>query len=226
MKFLILASLVTGSLAEGIHARNLNTITSVMSTVGDDIVGLDNAVKSFNGDPTAVFTTSTALIQALKDGKAKVDPSPGLGFFEVLGLPIPVLSLQGKGSALVKDLKAKKAVLAKAGLCEVTFIQASAINTGGQALVTSILSKVPSYLQGIAKLLTTGLAKDLADAQDAFSPANCKNAPPPPVTTKSTPTPTPTPTPTSTPPNTTTAGDTCPAAETVTVTATDSSGCY
>ncbi|OAQ61663.1 cell wall galactomannoprotein Mp2/allergen F17-like protein [Pochonia chlamydosporia 170] len=236
MKFLTLTSLVTGALAGVIFDRDLPTIQGVLTTVGTNLVGLDTAVKAFTGDPTNVLTASNTLIQALKDGKAKVDPTGQLSLTDALGLQAPVKDLQAKGDALLADLKAKKDAIAQNGLCEATFLQASSINTASQALIDTVISKVPEAAQDIAKSLAAGLVADLKAAQDAFSPANCKDTGTPPPTSSApgtsppatTTPPVTTPPNTSTPPTTTTpppGSDTCPAAQTVTVTAIDTKDC-
>ncbi|OAQ70661.1 cell wall galactomannoprotein Mp2/allergen F17-like protein [Pochonia chlamydosporia 170] len=239
MKFLTLTSLATGAFAGVLVQRDIATIQAAMNAAGTGIVTLDNAVKAFTGDPTQVLASSNALIQTLKDGKAKVDPTEELSLTDALGLQTPAQDLQTKGAALLADLKAKKDAIAANGLCESTFTQASGINAASKDLINSVVSKVPAAAQGIAQGIVAPLLQTLNDAQDAFSPANCKDtgspptssAPPPVTSTPAPPTSTEAPPPTSTvpPPVTTTAPppgtDTCPAAQTVTVTATDTADC-
>lgn len=249
MKFLALTSLATGAFAAALYDRDLATITTAMTNAGNGIVALDNAVKGFSGDVSPVLAASNSLVAALKAGKAAVDPSSDLSLGDALGLQTPAQDLQAKGDALLADITAKRPAIAAAGLCETTFAQTSAINTASQALINSVVSKVPTAAQGIAQGIVAGLLKDLQAAQDAFSPANCKDtgSPPtssaPPAGTSTPPTPptstapppvttTAAPPATTTPPTlpTTTAGppagtDTCPAASTVTVTATDTKDC-
>lgn len=248
MKFLTLSSLATGAFAAALHGRDIGTITAAMTAAGQGIVGLDNAVKAFNGDVAAVLAASSSLVQTLKDGKAKVDPTGELSLGDALGLQTPAQDLQAKGDALLADITAKRPAIAAAGLCETTFTQTTAINDASKDLINTVVSKVPAAAQGIAQGIVAGLLKDLQAAQDAFSPANCKNTGTPPTSSAppagSTTPPTP-PTTTAPPPVTTTAPppvtttpptlpttsappagtDTCPAASTVTVTATDTKDC-
>lgn len=220
MKFAVLACLATGAFAGTIFGRDLSTVKSVLSVVGDNIAGLDSAVKSFDGNPLKLLTASDTLIKSLNDGKTKVDKSSGLSIIDTLGLLGPIIGLQNKADSLVADLKAKKTIIAKNGFCAVTLSQTTTINTATQNLINSVVAKVPGLLQGIARGLTSGLSKDLRDAMDIFSPANCKDSTPP-ITTSSTARPTST-----APPGTTSLPDDgCPAAQTVTVTAIDTKGC-
>ncbi|KAK3177631.1 hypothetical protein K4F52_009587 [Lecanicillium sp. MT-2017a] len=236
MKFLALCTLATSVAAGALVQRDVKPITDVLSGIGADLVNLDGAVKDFSGDPAPLLDASNKLIQSLKDGNTKVQPLPMLTLTEALALQAPTKDLQAKGETLLADLKAKKEAIAAAGLCEATFIQASSINTASQALIKTVVSKVPEAAQSIAQTLVAPLLKALNEAQDAFSPENCQgggNPPttggPQPTTTKPGPTtggPGPTtngPQPTTTPGNP--GGGTCPAASTVTVTTTDTRDC-
>lgn len=239
MKFLSLvcvaASVASASVVRrDVVRRDLATIQSVLNGVGTDLVGLDTATKGFNGDPSDLLDASNKLIQDLKDGDAKVQPLPALTLNDALGLTGPAKDLQTKGDALLASIKGKKDALAAAGLCDVTFLQVKDINTASQALIKTVVSKVPAAAQSIAQSLVAPLQKDLADAQDLFSPANCQNSGGGSPTTKPTSGPTSGPTTTPTVPTTTptlpttTAGPgsgTCPAASTVTVTSTDTKDC-
>lgn len=230
MKFLSLVCVAASVASASVVRRDLATIQGVLNGVGTDLVGLDTATKGFNGDPSDLLDASNKLIQDLKDGDAKVQPLPALTLNDALGLTGPAKDLQTKGDALLASIKGKKDALAAAGLCDVTFLQVKDINTASQALIKTVVSKVPPAAQSIAQSLVAPLQKDLADAQDLFSPANCQNGGGGSPTTKPTSGPTTTPTkPTTTPTiPTTTPGPgtgTCPAAPTVTVTSTDTKDC-
>lgn len=241
MKFLTLTSLATGAFAGSLIQRDLATIKTVMAGIGTDLVSLDTAVKGFSGDPTQILTTSNALIKNLKAGKAKVDPTGELSLTDALGLQAPAKDLQTKGDALLADFKAKRAALAAAGLCGPSLQQATSINDASKDLINSVVSKVPADAQSIAQGIVAPLLKDLQEAQDAFSPANCQDSTDPPPQSSSGPTAPPSTTagpPVTTSPPTTTGGpvpptttapppgtDTCPAASTVTVTTTDTNDC-
>ncbi len=247
MKFLALVSLATG-IAASVLPRDLATIQTVLGAVGTDLEGLNTATKGFNGDPTALLDASNKVIQTLKDGNAKVQPLPQLTLNEALGLTGPAKDLQTKGDALLASIKDKKAAIAAAGLCDVTLLQVTDLNTASDALIKSVVSKVPPAAQSIAQSLVAPLQKDLAEAKDLFSPANCQNgggggpttapttAPTSAPPTSAPPTSTKPPVTTSVPtvPATTTtgvittnpgSGGTCPAASTVTVTSTDTKDC-
>ncbi|KAK2595615.1 hypothetical protein QQS21_006662 [Conoideocrella luteorostrata] len=257
MKSLALFTLATSAFAAVLFDRDLATIKAVMTTAGDNIIGLDNAVKGFSSDSGPVVAAADILIQSLKDGKAKVDPTDALSLGDALGLQDPAKDLQSKADTLLADFKARKDAIAKNGFCETTFTKSSAINAASKDLIDSIVSKVPQSAQGIAKNIVAGFLKTLQDAQDTFSPENCKNTGSPPASSGTSTVSVPgTTTGTATMPGTTTGtasmpdtatgtasttctstvttsdtistppiSDSCPAASTVTITATDSNDC-
>ncbi|KAJ6785081.1 hypothetical protein PWT90_08666 [Aphanocladium album] len=175
MKTLSLIVLATLSVASVIP-RDLATIQGVLSTVATDLDGLDTATKNFNGDPTELLDASNKIIQDLKDGNGKVEPLPNLTLNEALGLTGPAKTLQTKGDALLASIKDKQPAFAKAGLCDVTLTQVTDLSDASDVLIKTVISKVPPAAQSIAKSLVAPLQKDLAEAKDLFSPANCKNA--------------------------------------------------
>lgn len=187
MKFLALTTLASGAYAGVLVQRDLATIQAAMTSAGQGLDGLGTAIKGFSGDPAPVLAASNSLIQALKDGKAKVDPSSDLTLADALGLQAPAGDLQKKGDALLAELKTAVPTIEKAGMCEVTFTQTSDINTAAKALIDSVVSKVPTAAQGIAQGIVAGLLKDLQDAQDAVGPANCKNSGTPPASSSAAP---------------------------------------
>lgn len=245
MKFLSLF-LATG-IAASVLPRDLATIQAVLSSVATDLKGLTTATKGFNGDPSGLLDASNKVTQGLKTGDAKIQSLPDLSLTDALGLTGPANDLQTQGDALLAAIKDKKAAIAAADLCGVTLLQITDISTASDALVKTVVSKVPTAAQSIAQNLVAPLQKDLAEAKDLFSPANCQNggsgggsttqptSASVPTSTKSTKPPSTTSAPagpsnisTGTTPTTTEPGHgngTCPAASTVTVTSTDTKDC-
>ncbi|KAJ6442304.1 cell wall protein [Purpureocillium lavendulum] len=182
MKFLTLACLATSAVAGVVEPptrvleRDLATVTGVISGVGEQIDNLDKAAKAFSGDQKPVVAAAEKLIQALKDGKTKVDGSDDLSLADALGLQEPVKALQAKGETLEKDFKEKRSEVEKAGACSTVRSNLADINKNSQALISSVVSKVPKDAQAIAKSLADGLTKVLNQAQDDFSEANCKDS--------------------------------------------------
>ncbi|OAA51061.1 cell wall galactomannoprotein Mp2/allergen F17-like protein [Beauveria brongniartii RCEF 3172] len=175
MKFLSLVYLASG-IAASVVRRDLATITSVLNDVGTDLDGLNTAAKNFNGDPNELLDASNKAVQGIKDGDAKIQPLPELSLNDALGLTGPAKDLQTKGDALLASIKGSKDAIAKADLCEVTLLQVSDLKTASDALIKSVVSKVPAAAQSIAQGLVAPLQQALADAKDLFSSANCQNS--------------------------------------------------
>ncbi|PMB71980.1 Cell wall mannoprotein 1 [Beauveria bassiana] len=175
MKFLSLVCLASG-IAASVVRRDLATITSVLTDVGTDLDGLNTAAKNFNGNPDELLDASNKAVQGLKDGDAKIQPLPELSLNDALGLTGPAKELQTKGDALLASIKGSKDAIAKADLCEVTLLQVSDLKTASDALIKSVVSKVPAAAQSIAQGLVAPLQQALAEAKDLFSSANCQNS--------------------------------------------------
>ncbi|POR33539.1 Cell wall mannoprotein 1 [Tolypocladium paradoxum] len=156
--------------------RDLATVTGVIGTAGQDIDAVAKAINAFSGDSKPVEAAAAQLISNLGAGKAKVDGSSQLTLADALGLQQPVKDLEAKGQTLADDLHKAKPIIEKAGLCDVTRKQVNDINTASQALISAVVSKVPTDAQAIAKALADGLIQILNKAQDDFSTANCKNS--------------------------------------------------
>ncbi|PNY24097.1 Uncharacterized protein TCAP_05964 [Tolypocladium capitatum] len=172
MKF---SAVTLACLASGVYA-DLPTIVGVVTTAGQDIQAIDQTVNSFSGDPKAFGAASAQLISDLNAGKAKVDASTALTLSDTLGLQQPVTDLQAKGQTLADDLHKQKPAIQKAGLCAVVAKQLGDINSASQALISSVVAKVPSDAQAIATSLASGLTTVLNKAQDDFSTTNCVNS--------------------------------------------------
>jgi len=161
--------------AAGTYAQ-LPVVQGVLDKVGSGIDALDSAAKGFNGDVAAVKSKADALVAAIKSGKTTIDGSSDLTLNDALGLTTPVQALTKKGQALADDFKAKRSDVEKAGACDTVRSELSDINTNSQALIKSVVSKVPTAAQSIAQQLADGLTQVLNQAQTDFSEANCKNS--------------------------------------------------
>ncbi|KFG77887.1 cell wall protein [Metarhizium anisopliae] len=172
MKF---SNAVVLAAATGTYAQ-ITVIQGVLTSVGSGIDGLNSAANGFNGDVDAVKSKADALVSAIKSGKTKVDSSSDLTLTDALGLTDPVQSLTKKGQTLADNFKAKRSDVEKAGACGTVRSELSDINTNSQALIKSVVSKVPQDAQTIAQSLAAGLTKVLGQAQDDFSESNCKDS--------------------------------------------------
>ncbi|KAG5917739.1 hypothetical protein E4U61_002440 [Claviceps capensis] len=172
MKF---SAAVTVIAAAGAYA-DLQIVKTVLSDVSSGIESLDTAAKGFSGDVGAVKSKADSLIASLKKGKSTVDGSSDLTLQDAIGLSDPVQGLTKKGQTLLDTFKAKRSDVEKAGACETVRGELKDINDNSNALIKSVVAKVPKDAQTIAEGLAAGLTKVLSQAQDDFSEANCKDS--------------------------------------------------
>lgn len=173
MKFTTSAAIAVA--ATGAYAQ-LSVLQPIFTSIGNAIGDLDTAAKGFNGDVAAVTSKADALISAIKSGNTKAAASSDLSLNDALGLTTPVQDLNSKGETLEKDFKAQIAAVQKAGACDTVRSKLADINTASQALIKTVVSKVPEAAQSVAKTLADQLTTTLSKATDDFSEANCKNS--------------------------------------------------
>ncbi|KAG5918200.1 hypothetical protein E4U53_004110 [Claviceps sorghi] len=161
--------------AAGAYA-DLQTVQSVLSSVSNGIEDLNTAAQGFNGDVNAVKSKADNLVAAIKKGKSTVDASSDLTLTDALGLTDPVGDLTKKGQTLLATFKAKRSDVERAAACDTVRSELRDINDNSQALIKSVVSKVPKDAQTVADTLASGLTRVLAQAQEDFSEANCKNS--------------------------------------------------
>ncbi|KAG6120034.1 hypothetical protein E4U13_007000 [Claviceps humidiphila] len=172
MKFSATVSIIA---AAGAYA-DLQVVKTVLSDVSSGIESLDTAAKGFGGDVGAVKSKADSLIATLKKGKSTVDGSSDLTLQDAIGLSEPVQGLTKKGQSLLDTFKAKRSDVEKAAACGTVRGELKDINDNSNALIKSVVGKVPKDAQTIAEGLAAGLTKVLAQAQDDFSEANCKDS--------------------------------------------------
>ncbi|OAQ97771.1 hypothetical protein LLEC1_00550 [Akanthomyces lecanii] len=172
---LVLITAVTGAHAFVIQ-RDAKPILDVFAKVQTDIDGLDSAVKGWTTDPAPVLDASNKLVTTIGDGANAVQGTGDLTLNEAISLLGPVKDLKGHAQTLVNDLKGKKDVVQKAGLCDAVSSQVTDISGKSKSLIDATVSKVPAAAQKIAQQQAQGILDILKDAQTAFSADNCKNA--------------------------------------------------
>lgn len=174
MKFSVvaLATVASASVVE----RDFAPYKKVLDAVGSGISNLDSAVNSYSGDKKPLLDASDALVKAISSGKTTVDGLDPLTDIDATGLVAPVTDLNTKGDALVADLKKKRDTVSKAGECATVRKSVADINTNSQALIKSVIGKVPPAFQALAAQLAGKLTTTLNQASDDFSEANCKDS--------------------------------------------------
>ncbi|KAG6018341.1 hypothetical protein E4U43_003359 [Claviceps pusilla] len=171
-----LASQALASRSLSLAERDLSTVSGVLQNVQSDIQNVDSAVKTGGTDPEPLLKASNALVKTLKDSKTKVDGSNDLRLTDAVKLTQTVQDTTKSAQDLVDNLKAMRGTIEKLGYCDAVRTQTSSINDGSQALIKSVISKVPEEAQDIASQLSAGLVKVLKQVQEDFSEQNCKNS--------------------------------------------------
>lgn len=171
---------VIAAALSGVHGlvvqRDASVILGVLKNVQTDVEGLDSAVKAWTNDPAPVLDSSNKLVATISQGTSTVQASAPLSLNDSIGLLGPVKDLRAHAQTLVNDLKAKKDVVQKGGLCDAVSSQISSISDKSKGLINATVSKVPQAAQDIAKQQAQGFIDTLSDAQTAFNKDNCKNA--------------------------------------------------
>ncbi|OAQ97762.1 hypothetical protein LLEC1_00549 [Akanthomyces lecanii] len=175
--FSIIACAISGALALNAHVeRDASAVTSILADVKKNLEALDSAVKNYNGDKSTVLKASNDLISTLKDGKTKVDSAAELDLNDAVTLTAPVQALTKSGQALADDLKTFKTTVQKEGECTLVRTQVGNVNDASQALIKSVVGKVPQEAQQIAAQLSAPLTKVLEDSVSEFSESNCQDS--------------------------------------------------
>lgn len=164
------AALFATSAMAGLVVRDATIVNGVITTVITDLGAVKTAADAYTGDKTNLVAAANQLVSDLKDGKTKVDAGPDLDATDAINLTTSVSKLTDAGTALTNSLTARKPDVQKAGECKTVQDQIAAITSSSQALISSVVAKVPEAAQPIAQQLagqlTTVLNKAAAAYQD------------------------------------------------------------
>lgn len=159
------------------NKRDVQTISTVISSVTTALNQLDTTVKAFNGqDFTQLATDAGNVKTALTTGTTQIQGTTPISAQDAITLQSSLTPTTQAGTNLITDLNAKKPQIQAAGLCQVVQQQTQDIGTAAQSLIQATVTKVPQNLQAVAGQLTASFTQQLSDASLAFSPANCTNS--------------------------------------------------
>ncbi|KAL8403750.1 hypothetical protein RB594_008850 [Gaeumannomyces avenae] len=156
-------------------ARDIQTITKVVTNTGNRIKELTAAIKGFNGDPAQLLTASTNMLDTLNKGVTDITATSPISLNDAVTLQGTVTGLQSEGNALIQALTDKKTAFENAGLCEVVFKQSGDFGDLGKKLIDAVVNKVPQEVQQLAAQISGGFTDTLKQSQQAFAPGNCTN---------------------------------------------------
>jgi hypothetical protein len=136
---------------------------------------LNQALQSFNGDPSGLQRSAGELVNTLRQGATAVQGTTELTIQEAVGLQQSVGGLQSEGQTLVRNLEAQKPRLQQANLCDVVRQQVGQVNQGAGQLITAVVGKVPEGVRQIAQQMTQAFTQVLAQTEQSFSAQQCVN---------------------------------------------------
>jgi hypothetical protein len=150
-----------------------DTIKDVINGVIDSTNALTAAVQNFSGnvaDAAPIVTQSSDLLATITNGTATVQSADSLSLLGLLGLLPSVTGLntavEGVSSALI-DQKPK---FDAGGLSSVVLSQLQDQQKGAQALVNTLLTKLPPYIpSSLGQILSAPSLDALAHAIDVYS---------------------------------------------------------
>jgi hypothetical protein len=152
MSSVVTAAAITPTIS--LQRRDLDTIKAAISQVQDSLNGLDTAVKALSTDPATagpVLTMSEKVKATIKSATTDISGTSGVSLFQAFSLQSSAKGLTTAVQTTVGDLAAKKPVLDKLGVTSIAVMTLQQQKTDSAALGDAIVSKVPSFGQGIAQ---------------------------------------------------------------------------
>ncbi len=181
MKFSILttALFTLSANARSISPRDFQTLKGVFDLIQGDIIDSTTKATAWLSDPNppeALLDSATKLITDVKDSKAVVEPTAMLSLADTFQLIKPVQDLNKKAEALRSAFQSLRPKFSHDNVCDIVRDQFSILYDDGQALIDTILTKVPPAAMSVAKPEANKFVKTLNDAKVDFNEQNCIDA--------------------------------------------------
>lgn len=144
------------------------TIKDVLTSVVDSTIALSVAVKAFDGkveNAGPIVTTSQGLLDTITNGTKIVQAAQHLDYIGLIAITGPTLDLNKAVDKVSEAIVGKKPLFETAGLVPVVLEQLKGQQVAAQALVNTLLTKVPL---GTAPLGETLSAPSLAGLEYAI----------------------------------------------------------
>ncbi|CRG91626.1 hypothetical protein PISL3812_08676 [Talaromyces islandicus] len=149
--------------------RDIDTFQSVLSGIQDVVGTFDTDVKAYSGgDTSKLISDSDDIISTTNKGVSTLSSQPTLSETDALGLTSPVQDLTKKIQTAINDLIDKKSQLVAAGGGATVESGLQDQYDAAKKLSSTITSKVPSELSGIAASLAAGITDAIQKGIDAF----------------------------------------------------------
>ncbi len=156
--------------------RDLPAISSAVGQVDTGIKNYDEAVKSFNGDPTQLNSAAQSLVNTLNSATTLVQQSSNLTVNDAATLQGSITNLGTDGSTLITDLDSKKPAIQAAGQCANVLQQTTDISNATNNLVNAVVAKLPESVQSVGSQVASAISQILQQPIGDFSAGNCTNS--------------------------------------------------
>jgi len=171
LPLMALASPIVNDQANTKAVADYATISKVLNDIIAQCNSLTASASKFNGDAidaVPILDASGTLLTMLKEGYTKVSTTDAMGLVDSIEVLYPVYNLNTAVDGVVKVLVDKKAMFDKAGVTMVVADRLAEEKEAAQALVTAVVSKLPSYLPGV---IGTTAAQPILDKLDKAAAA-------------------------------------------------------
>jgi hypothetical protein len=169
-------SAVVLALLGGAFAQTLGVIQAEFGKVGSALDSLDSAVKSLTDGGDAAAQTKATIAKsanveaALKAASAAIKGSSAkLSLVDATSVSTAANALIAKTDTTISDLIAKKSIIVKYNQGTETKNQLTAQKAAADDLAASIVEKMPSAAQGIAKSQSAKVGAAINKGLQAFS---------------------------------------------------------
>lgn len=172
----VLCLFTASAYATAIDPRDLASVKQVLATVQSGIDALTSAAQGFDGSIQPVVDSSNKLVDSINAGTDAIKALDILKSGDAFGLLSPVKELQQHAQSLDDEFKARVSTIEQAKGCATSRTQLDKIATAAKSLIDTLVSKVPTVLQSVAKDQANKINGVLADAQANLAADKCVDA--------------------------------------------------
>jgi len=169
MRFSLSVIALATSASAILVARDLSTIQNVLNGISSDTDALTKAVQGFSSSAQPVIDASTKLVSDIKAGITTVSGTSPLTETDAVQLTSYVQGLNTSIANSVNDVIAKKPAFVSANQAGTVLQALKDQKASSDILSSTITSKVPTGLQGLASQLSSGISASLQRAIDAYA---------------------------------------------------------
>ncbi|KAI9709527.1 MAG: hypothetical protein M1820_003287 [Bogoriella megaspora] len=174
---LSLSSFVSLALAGSsmFRKRDLATIQNALNAINTAAGTLDTNVKAFDGSAGAVTTLesdSAAVLDAINTGNSEIAPTDPISDNDALAVAGTTNTLITTLNQTIDDLIAQRQAFDSAGVSSTVLDQLQQQSIAADTFGATVVSKIPSDLQGIAQSLTAQITAAFQRGIAAYQDAN------------------------------------------------------